>query len=85
MATALEARIKALEAGKPAVDGRIVLVTGRTPAGQPDRVVSVITCGAQRWQRHDGESVQALRARAATECRRNEAGVALLFELAAPA
>lgn len=81
----LTRRIQALEALQSTAEGRIIILTGVTPPGQPEARVAAITCGAQRWARQDGETVEALRQRAASECTRNLSGVALLVECAAPA
>lgn len=81
----LEKRLEALEALQSTAEGQIIILTGVTPPGQPEARVTAIACGAQLWTRQDGETVEALRQRAAGECTRNLSGVTLLVECAAPA
>jgi hypothetical protein len=85
MAT-LESRIKALEGGKGGAEGRgAIFIRGRAPAGHDERMVATVTCGAQVWARHEGETPAELRQRAAREVVPNPAKVALLFERVASA
>lgn len=85
MSATLHARVKALEAMQSTTEGRVIILAGAAMPGQPEAPVTAIACGAQRWERQDGETVEALRQRAASECERNPSGVALLVECTAPA
>jgi hypothetical protein len=85
MTSALTRRLEALEALQSTTEGRAIILIGAVMPGQPEAPVTAIACGGQRWERQDGETVEALRQRAASECRPNAWGVALLVECTAPA
>ncbi len=79
MAT-LNIRIKALEGGRDGVQARALFVMWRTPPSQRPREVTGIKAGGRLWTRTPGETVEALRARAAAECTYNAWGLALLID-----
>ena len=80
MSAKLDSRIKALErqSAPDNVDTiHIVFVSPLEPAPE----VTAITSKHGRWERMEGETLEALRERASNECQRKPGEVVLMFEI----
>jgi hypothetical protein len=80
MSAKLDSRIKVLEGKNAPDDVRTIHIVFVSPPGKAAPRVTAIRSKHQRWERKEGESLEALRERASSECQRKRGEVVLLFE-----